>query len=566
MKVFGQDQLEIEVDCSSRLDVGNVDVMMVLDVTGSMAATVSDGGTRLDALKNAVRDFYDVLGPGGGNAGNQIRYGFMPYSATVNVGRILIDENPDWLTGGNTGQSWLYQTRQGQWEYPNPDYVAPTGGRDPNYNPTTDPNRQLVGTSSSNFTQQLRSVDGPECTGNFAANAGTIPGYWQPSNSGYPAGNPIVTINNSGAESVVTTVTFSYVSWNGSTALPPANAVGSSFWRTCVRRVTTRVDRYAFPSNPGNGEPQFLISNVWRADATRFLGWTYGQFAVDVNAYVRSLDSSNPAVQLPTAESQSPDRWNGCIEERTTVPTITTSTNSIPAAALDLDIDLLPSDAASRWGPSWTDIAYDRTSSTNGFRPVDELNETLTVENGYFACPAEARRLAEYEAYNEGSSDDLESYINGLFPIGGTNHAIGMAWGMRFLSPTGLFADTNASSGNGFSIGRHVVFMTDGLIDIRPYNVDAWGFQKLDGRLAPTDSTELQLEAIQSQRFQLLCSAAKSRGWTVWVVQFGVDTVDANMLACSSGEEFAKPATNSATLRAAFGDIAKTIGGLRLSE
>ena len=112
MKIFRYQTLPLSVTCESRFDIGNTDIMLVLDTTGSMAYSISDGSggttTRLAALKQAVKDFYDALGAGSNSTG-RIRYGFMPYSSTVNVGYQLPSS---YLVGGISGETWDYQTRR----------------------------------------------------------------------------------------------------------------------------------------------------------------------------------------------------------------------------------------------------------------------------------------------------------------------------------------------------------------------------------------------------------------------------------------------------------------------
>ena len=113
MRIFGVQTLSLAVNCDSRFDIGNTDVMLVLDTTGSMKDSISTGSgsgttTKLAALQQAVKDFYDTLGPGSDTSG-RIRYGFMPYSSTVNVGKSL---PASYLQGGTSGETWDYQTRR----------------------------------------------------------------------------------------------------------------------------------------------------------------------------------------------------------------------------------------------------------------------------------------------------------------------------------------------------------------------------------------------------------------------------------------------------------------------
>src|SRR5690606_18085040 len=84
--------------------------------------------------------------PGGGTSGSQVRYGFMPYNAMINVGETLYDEDPSWLVGGTAvaeEDEWNYQTRRAHWkvysnvlEYLNP--VTTTGSQSSCSNTSTE--------------------------------------------------------------------------------------------------------------------------------------------------------------------------------------------------------------------------------------------------------------------------------------------------------------------------------------------------------------------------------------------------------------------------------------------
>lgn len=524
MKIFGYKKMDLKVDCTSRLDIGNVDVMMVLDVTGSMNwkpngySTSNESEKRISGLKDAVKDFYDILGTGDGSSNSsQIRYGFMPYNAMINVGETLYDENPSWLVGGvgtTTEDEWNYQTRQAHW------IVPATGLR------TTYEQINVAGASGN---------DRDACEDKFGLNKSVSP-LWSPGDSGYGYGTPL-TQDGYYYE-------FSYYNYQRY----------SKNYQLCTRKV----DRYDSP-------PQ--KTTTWKPGAV-FDFWEYDEFDHDVSAYVKSVKSSNPKALRPTLynnpsnNTDGPtDRWDGCIEERDTYANITSTTNAIPANAYDLDIDLVPSNKATRWRPYWSGVEYLR----NGYSANDST------------CPKPGRRLAEYASYDSGPgvdsdgntiySGDLKTYINSLNPSGNTNHTIGMIWGARFLSPTGLFAAENTKSKNGFNIARHLIFMTDGDLNVYPNRYNVYGYNELDGRLAPKNTGQSSYEAIQAQRFQLMCSAVKAQGVTVWVIQFtNSTTIQPNLLNCATSANHAAAATSNAALQAAFGDIAKTIGGLRLSK
>ncbi len=62
MHVFTYDGFDLTANCTAKLEISNADIMMVLDVTGSMAQTNSgDSVNRIAALKTATMDFFDTM-------------------------------------------------------------------------------------------------------------------------------------------------------------------------------------------------------------------------------------------------------------------------------------------------------------------------------------------------------------------------------------------------------------------------------------------------------------------------------------------------------------------------
>lgn len=399
MNIFGFESIPIDVDCSADIDAENTDVMMVLDLTLSMNGSLN-GVKKIDSLKSAVRNFYDIVQAGAVTGRNRIRYGFVPYAGTVNVGDILMDENPSYVVGGDTSldTEWTYHTR----------------------------------------------------------------------------------------------------TWNGSS-------------------------------------------------------YDVGHKDLDVTDYVASIDTAEPVTQIPGRETatNSP-RWDGCIEERKTEH-ITTSLFGIPSGALDMDIDLVPNDDIdTRWKPHWRDVVRRNNGNSSG------------RDN----CPPPSRKLAEYADYDDGSSNSLSDYINGMTLAYATDQVVGLTWGARFLSETGLFAAENDTAPNGQPINRHVVFMTDGKLYIDDDVYSAWGMHEADGRMGNVSINRTGTNGLNSLgyiRMNLICDAIKAKGITIWTVEFENDsTVSSSLLDCASSPDHAFPASNDVELNAAFGSIAQSISGLRL--
>lgn len=115
MRLFGFDNFSLSADCSASMGVGNADVMMVLDTTGSMSTKLSGSQTRIDALQEAMKNFYETLADATSGTNARIRYGFVPYSSSVNVGRLIHDLDPDYLVDKRKYQSREYV--DGAWNY-----------------------------------------------------------------------------------------------------------------------------------------------------------------------------------------------------------------------------------------------------------------------------------------------------------------------------------------------------------------------------------------------------------------------------------------------------------------
>ena len=104
MKVLGFNELEVSVQCDAKRDMGNNDVMLVLDVTGSMAQAPSNGGgTKIARLRTAASGLYRALKDSNGSV---TRFGIVPYSHTVNVARVL---GRDDILRDQRYVGWLYR-------------------------------------------------------------------------------------------------------------------------------------------------------------------------------------------------------------------------------------------------------------------------------------------------------------------------------------------------------------------------------------------------------------------------------------------------------------------------
>ncbi|PCI02797.1 MAG: hypothetical protein COB78_12500 [Hyphomicrobiales bacterium] len=100
MGIVGKDRVKIPLKSEVRFKTDEIELAMMLDVTGSM------GGAKLTALKKAAFDAVEILLPEGGNPNGTVRIGLVPYSYAVNAGTYAKDVNNNY--GGNIKHDGYY--------------------------------------------------------------------------------------------------------------------------------------------------------------------------------------------------------------------------------------------------------------------------------------------------------------------------------------------------------------------------------------------------------------------------------------------------------------------------
>ncbi len=254
---------------------------------------------------------------------------------------------------------------------------------------------------------------------------------------------------------------------------------------------------------------------------------------------------------------------NGCIEERATYE-VDDWNNVDLSRALDLDLDLVPtSDAATKWSPMYPNIIYARSMRYNGTgsftKPQKVTNEDFVNPNvlGTAACPAAARKLAPI------TTSQLDTYLATLQPTGATYHDIGMIWGGRLISPTGLFASENADVSATRPSTRHLIFLTDGETAPLDISYSSYGLEPLDERRW-TQGSGLTLTQTVERRFSFACQQVKNRNVSVGVISFGT-AANPVMQACAGADRYFV-AADAEELDETFATIAKRMGELRVTR
>jgi Flp pilus assembly protein TadG len=516
MRLFGFTTLPLNVTCDASLNFVNTDVMLVLDVTGSMGDSLN-GTQKIVALRDAVMALYDELSPIQTQLesnGLRLRYGVVPYSTTVNVGTLIRDVNPAYIADNVT-----YQARVANYDQQHTVYTAQPQPPEPPVNQTygssisqSDCDKYGRNVSFSGFSPSATTGGGPPPTASWSR------AFSNDESAGTDWG------------------------WSGA-----SDTSGTS--RSCRRHYVETDTTYQ--------------TSVYYTSG----GWTYRPESVNVANYkmgsavsIATADDGQSSTsgtwdpleiaQNATGETNSNATWNGCIEERDQAdPSLITTTTpadlAIPATAYDLNINLIPTNDDTRWRPMFPQIEYARYGTFN-FSPSAP-------------CPAAARRLA---AMVRG---DMQSYVNTLTPTGNTYHDIGMIWGARMLSSGGIFADSPDTYAS-MPVARHIIFMTDGQMDTDPNTYTAYGVERNDQRISGMSSpSEAELNGRHLQRFRMICNAAKSLNISIWVIAFGT-TLSTDMQNCASNANQAATINDRDALIAKFREIGNNIGALRLTQ
>jgi Flp pilus assembly protein TadG len=505
-RVFSSANAALSVNCTARFDIGDTDIMFVLDTTGSMADATSgcsssgtssytrpDGTTgykrnectgtypsKISGLRSAVLTFYDTL-TAHSSAQTHIRYGFVTYTSTVNAGYLL--------PSNYIVDSWTYQTRKlGA-------ASSPISG-----DPVTS---DVTNGSSTNSTSSPGSSAACTALGGRTPTTGyNTDGSATFKTTSWNSTTSVCTVTSQPVKPNWTYGAFAYDTSQfklGNTVTDPSKiTAATSKWQGCLEeRDTTASSTFNQSSLPYDLDPDLVPTN----NATKWRPmWP------DV-IYFRDSD-------------------------QTTGNTINNSGSS--------------------------SSVYGDTSTTSTTGQYTNMISNNNMSSGYVSCGKPAQRLATM------TRTQVSNYVNATDFVaqGGTYHDTGMIWGTRLLSPTGIFAaDTTAWPGRT-TPARYIIFMTDGNMAPNEDIYGMYGMEYYDKRV--TGGTTSNMTTNHNARFLASCTAAKYRGIQIYVVGFG-QTLTTELTNCASpGNAFY--ASDNATLTSAFSQIALNVAALRLTR
>lgn len=506
MKMFGTNSFTLTANCSAEFQISNIDVMFILDTTGSMACLPnntscnSGSSSKIVGLREAVRQFYYTIAaavPGGGTT--RVRFGFVPYSGTVNMRTLVADGDiPSTFFTAST----MYQSKVANFTTPN--YIGTNGA------PST-----VNVTSSQSSSRRCNNWAGAD---------------------------PLVT----GGPPPTATVTTEYarVSYDSSTDI-------------CTRSETTYTTTY---TQSGFKLTDYSYDNIALDTSTiRTLAAVPVATAISSTATVPTSGSYN-MLQLGAMTGTSGitvtnATWGGCIEERTTV-NARFSNNNAPSGATDHDLTSAPSGDSTRWRPYFSLLEFDR-GQRNALNNTSDNYDSTT---DYCVPPAMKFTTVDTSARTT-VPGWLETYLGTLVARGNTYHDIGMMWGARLANPSGIMS-ANVNAGGLTSISRNIIMLTDGEMAPNSDVYNAYGLEYIDNRVAPAGQSNSNLVGYHNDRFLAACQTAKSLGYTIWFIGFG-QALTSQMTACaSSGKAYF--ASDTAALQNTFRHIASQVADLRL--
>lgn len=632
MRVLGIPTKSVAVTCDGMMRIPNTDVMFVLDNSGSMAFTIPgdpSGLSRMAGLRIAVKCFYEALAkldisdvtpsqcgtssnPSGGLSSQvQLRFGFVNYDNMVNVGKLLKHE---WMV-----DDWTYQSREPHyanvWAWAAGSESAIDWG---DWSPVSTP-------SSYQNASNYGSFNALGKTGSTMVGGVNKPHQATPANSttcsayNTYTGSQLAGINESSSSGsiVPTTTAPNYPDATQTIDNNQTNTVTVTGYRYrwfkqggtngCWLERATADNTYSQTRTGTSTKPL-----SWTQHQTLDY-WTYHPVQLPVSGLKASGGNWNSSISLPLNQtngtsvrlsgstssttlkvaSNTSVAWDGCIEERDTTPNSDGNPSddwlnypSSPANAYDMDIDLVPTDNETRWRPILVGAVWGRrgTLSSTGSWSGNYTNNPITSTysgipsrnlSSYTTCVTASRKLQAYS--NATAADDFRDYVNTISPNGNTYHDIGLLWGARLMSPTGIFASENLNTPGGASIQRHMIFMTDGDTANTWNNYASYGLEWWDRRqVTPAGATSTDLDNFEvllqnnnNARSSALCTAIKNKGITLWVISYGdaVNTTTINRLtACATSPTYFFSAANTTQLISKFREIADKISQLRLTK
>lgn len=515
MQTFGMTEQQISAVAVAEIQPHPLEVMMVLDNTGSMrtdlpASKGNPSKTRITALKDASRSFLDILYQGADNR-DDLALGFVMYDITANVGRLL--------------PSSMVRQRFGF----NDPLAMQLGGGWPTQ-PLAWKGCVFADATVRNLSSTVTFRD---------------PGAWDidrslPGEGAHPKIEPYF--------------------------IPPFYTPREGFQRN---KPTPKPGKER-PGNDGAANPNSDFYKYAGGEADFNLYKLHPQYADNMLNYDAYQDNfaSNPY-----------RRWfydyylglnNGAAGVGDDVITQENGSYFDPdTMAWDFDTNTgtrfrVNYDRIPRFQSDWKDPTVYRINPQGGANSNGNANRT-EVPSPNWQCPEEAEPVT----YGRSKSywlDVIQNKNAAIYPANGTLHHAGLLWGYRLLVRDDVFRRTNPVNEDA---KRALVFMTDGetALGTAPngYANRTWTFYGNYGD-APISTNVGDLTRQSELRFSKTCASLQAEKNPPKVYIVALTTTDKNTLdmfeRCAPGHVYRT--SDAATLKSAFDDIASELVDLHL--
>ena len=511
MKIFGFTAKTMQATAKAELQPKPLEVMLVLDNTGSMRTYLSAGRTRITALKEAANSFVNILFQGATKR-KDLALGFIPYDITVNVGNLLLARRPNSVArvdGFNFGRVGL----AGTWPA-NPYYWK--------------------GCVMNDSTVRDVSADRTVSEANAWDLTRTLPGE---------GANP--------------TVQPFFV--------PPMYVPNLHDKKaTDAERSSQASEFYNLEGGPDprmpNGDPSEQKNNLYRLDSSSY-GASFANYLANTSLYRSYLydyyyklnDGKDTSGNDVIRAAGSGDYYEPKSGNRT-------STNWY------VDWTRLPHyDEAFYWSKPTT-----AKINPNGGRVEDLFVDRTPMASPNWQCPEEAM-LPAYDRDKGTYTDYIRDDNAALYPGNGTIHHSGLLWGYRLLVRDDVFLRPRPAGLTSEPARRAIVFMTDGLNDVdedqngytdRTFTwYGRWSDASISAKASDTETQMLR-------RFEKTCAniQREQNPPEVYIIALVANSAAVNTAfdQCAPGRVYRTSST--AQLTAAFQDVASELVDLHLIQ
>ncbi len=518
MRLFGMTTVTVDERAKAARTDYPIELVMALDNTGSMVKNAGGGISRLAALKTAANTLIDSM-YGGKDENANIRIGIVPYTAYVNVGRLL---EPGYVSSipGYTDRALG-------------DPLAWKGCVDADdSNPDAGDDLASSAWDTAHDTREMRA--------GFPVKPSLFPAFNIQYSQSYPAYNDP---GESCAGFVPETKTVCQPATiekhkciegecGKKVEANPQAGQCNTFTTTCNARAP---GTNSYPAGTGNYQISAHPYNSSGADSV------FGRPNPAPVGLVLGANVSNYRYSIPDPAWPAPLAYPSRITDRSSFPD-----------ASDRSSDNFDNDSENIWDDSNSDGA---AASPNTY------------------CPQQALPLLSHK------KPDIKTYINSelraFFPDWGTFSNLGLLWSWRMVSPELPLPAQGGRSG----FNKAVVLMTDGRL-YHPGGFDEW-YQKHDGiRTAygfgtekklvnDPNATKAQLVNALHNRLKKTCDNIRKAGVTVYTVTFDPTMSNAEKSVyrdCATSASLYFDAPDATTLNQAFAAIADDLAGVRLVE